>query len=66
MEGIDKISNTSYTSHTMTTSKITQQLRNPDPELWKEIKAKAIMAEQTMTEWVEDACRQKIAADTPK
>lgn len=43
------------------TGKTTQQLRNRDEALWKEIKVRTIIEDVTLTEWVEDACKAKLA-----
>jgi len=40
----------------------TQQLRHPDPELWRQVKVAAIMAGKTMTDWVEEVLREQLAA----
>lgn len=40
----------------------TQQLKHPDEELWREVKAAAVMAGKTMTEWVEEVLRKELAA----
>ena len=39
----------------------TQQLKHPDPALWRQVKASAILDQKTMTEWVEDAIRNQLA-----
>jgi len=44
-----------------TKSKATQQLRNPDDLLWRQIRASAVMEGKTMTQWVEEACRKQLA-----
>ncbi len=44
-----------------------QHLRNPDDELWKEVKVAAIRSGKTITEWVEDALRKQLPeTDKPK
>jgi len=43
------------------TSKTTQQLRNPDEKLWREVRAAAVMEGITMTQWVEEVCRKQLA-----
>ena len=43
------------------TTKITQQLRNPNEKLWREVKAAAVMEGKNMTQWVEEACRKQLA-----
>jgi hypothetical protein len=58
--GLDKKGNTCYTKYTMAT-KISQQLRNPDEKLWRQVRAAAIMEGKTMTRWVEEACRKQLA-----
>lgn len=40
-----------------------QQLVNHDPGLWKLVKIAALMAEKTMTEYVEDVLRKHMAKD---
>ena len=63
--GLDKKGNTCYTRGTMNTNstkpKPTQQLRNPDDLLWRQIRASAVMEGKTMTQWVEEACRKQLA-----
>jgi hypothetical protein len=58
---LDKSRSTGYTGITMTTGKYPQQLKHPDEKLWREIKAAAVMAGKTMTQWVEEACRKQLA-----
>ena len=62
--GLDKTGNTGYTNIMDKTEKTekTQQLRHPDKQLWRQVKAAAVMAGKTMTEWVEEAIRKQLAA----
>ena len=64
MGGLDKTGNTGYTKNTMNTKQKgpkTQQLKHPDEQLWREVKATAAMEGKTMTQWVEEACRTQLA-----
>jgi len=36
----------------------TQQLRNADEALWRQIKAAAVLEGQTLTEWIEKAASE--------
>lgn len=38
----------------------TQQLRNADEALWRQIKAAAALDGETLTEWVEKVVREKL------
>jgi len=63
--GLDKASNTGYTNTTMKEKQKapkTQQLKHPDEQLWRQVKAAAAMAGKTMTEWVEEALKKQLAA----
>ncbi len=38
----------------------TQQLVHGDPDLWRQVKVAAIMDGKTMTQWVEEALRERL------
>ena len=40
----------------------TQQLRYPNEQLWRQVKAAAVLEGKAMTEWVEEALRKHLAA----
>ena len=41
-------------------SQKTQQLKNSDKALWRQIKAAAALAGVTMTEWIETIAKEKL------
>ncbi len=44
----------------------TQQLRNSDEQLWRQVKAAAVMEGTSMTDWVEEAIRMRLAETKKK
>ena len=42
-------------------NRVSQQLVHPDDELWRQVKVAAIMEGKTMTEWVEETLRERLA-----
>jgi len=40
----------------------TQQLKHPDEQLWREVKAAAALTGKTITKWVEAVLRKELAA----
>ena len=66
--GLDNAGNTGYTGNTMNNEKKSdrvQQLKHTDEKLWKRVKVAAVMKDQTMTEWVEEALKTQLAASKP-
>ncbi len=39
------------------------QLRNFDEEVLRQVKAAAALEEKTMSDWIEEACREKLASE---
>jgi len=45
------------------TGKYPQQLKRPNVQLWRQIKAAAALTGQSMTEWVEETCAKRLAEE---
>ncbi len=43
-----------------------QQLAHADEQLWRQVKVAAIMSGKSMTEWVEEALRARLEAESKK
>lgn len=60
--GLDNISITCYTGDMMNTNntKWVQQLKNADPQLWRQVKAQAALDGKSMTQWVEEVVKGEL------
>jgi hypothetical protein len=45
------------------TGKYPQQLKHPNVQLWRQIKAAAALTGQSMTEWVEETSAKRLAEE---